>query len=1033
MFVLDLQISKIINLAAYIRGVDFFRLSKVLRKEWKTRQGCSTPSIDKIKVWEDFTMLVNAGGGKNYHFCILFAACLVFVLPLSVAQPLAQAAASSAVASRQAHVWVVDMLTFAHSSAAQSLIARLANKGLHAEIVTTDIAGEPQYRVQSQPFAVLDDALNFRNSLRNNTNLQADDLSLRGENLQHNNVWRIDIIRFATKSKARDLIKKLRRKGFTASMSDIQLSGMNLYQVSILPFDNMAEVRAYRSTLMKKTNLTRKHLKIVSPPQNTVFTQADLNTATKMREHTAIKPQPAVTQVDDLLQTSHSQRIKGGSKQGNDSQVFENPDALLPDWRVYGSNTIRSDIYKSKGNLAATPYRFSSAHSYDELSLNAERIFSPFNRITAQISGLLYNDSLYRSQFPGMVLERVNLRQENGDFFIPYRAEVGDFFAFQSYRTIQRSLKGGRVEFQPQWHVGRFRHSIELFSGSASPDWDTFQFQDDFSSGASWLVQHPLLGSLAANLVLNHKQANGFAQPGLRQRVGSLAWEKRGAMLGQQLVVEAEAGRFIGDHPLILAGRPNIDRQGNGFFGQVSGVFDALPQLSYRVRGESYEQDYFPNGASIQSDRTSQEAYLTWRDSSGLAFTSRFQHYHTAWQTNNPTDIITYGGNISGMIPLFGGISGSIDAFGSDVESRDLTTNTMAKVVNANLSKQITENLSVRGGFYYANNNKKNSPLGLNITRQYNGAFDYRLQWQGISGTISIGSLARRIDQQGRRWWEGNPTFNANLIYGKHSLSLALSKLVQDSLVANQGVDTMTAALNYRYTQPKYTIGLDANWYDRQPSSAAVAWTNAWRVGAYLTYNFDRPIVKLAMTQSTQVSDASQTAASIERMRMDISRITLGMPVADARALVSATGLGEPGNQAGFLIWYAQIFRDMNENQRLVLDVQQQHLLRSSVVIDFLNPDDSAGIRMAFERMRRQLLAVYGQPDAFFDQGDFGSSLATELAAGHFIRVMEWKRDGGTLRFGIPRRLDGTIRMELQFANTFPGLKDTLWSMEGLQ
>jgi len=708
-------------------------------------------------------------------------------------------------------------------------------------------------------------------------------------------------------------------------------------------------------------------------------------------------------------------------------------DGVLPDWHIYGSNTLRSDVYNSKGNLAATPYRFSHAQTYDELNLNVERSFSPFNRVTGQISGLLYNDSQYRSQFPGFVMERVNLRQQNGEFFIPYRAEAGDFFAFQSYRTIQRSLKGGRIEFQPQLGGSKFRHSIEIFSGAASPAWDTFQFKDDFSTGASWLVQHPLLGSFEANVVLNHKQANGLAQPGLRQRVGSLAWEKQAGILGQHLNLEAEAGRFVGDHPLVVAGRSNTRRQGNGFFGQISGTFDALPQLSYRLRSEAYEQDYFPNGAAIQSDRNSQEAYLTWRTATGLAFSPRFQHYHTGWQTNNPTDTITYGGNISGMIPLFGGISGSIDAFGSDVESRDLTTNSMAKVVNANLSMPITEKLSLRGGFFYANNNNKNNALGLNITRQYTGAIDYRLQWQGISGSISIGSVARRIDQQGVRWWEGNPTFNANLAYGDHQLSLALSKLDQGSLVANGGVDTMTAGLNYRYTQPKYTLGLDANWYDRQPDNVGTTWTNAWRVGAYITYNFDKPVVKLAMAAPETVSDAAPARPSIERMLMDISRLTPGMDAKKAKAIIANASMGKPSGQAGFLIWYAQIFRDISENQRLALDIQQGSVKRSAVIIDFLNPADSAGIRTTFERMRRQLLAAYGQPDDFFDQGDFGPNLVTELAAGRFIHVMEWRRGGGTLRFGIPRRLDNRIRMELQFAPIFPVLNETLWSLEAVQ
>lgn len=704
-------------------------------------------------------------------------------------------------------------------------------------------------------------------------------------------------------------------------------------------------------------------------------------------------------------------------------------DSILPAWHIYGSNTVRTDAYNSKGNLAATPYRFPQAHSYDELNLNIERSFSPYNRINGQISGLLYNDSLYRSQSPGSVLERLNLKQENGEFLIPYRAEAGDFFAFQSYRTIQRSLKGGRIEFQPQWHAGGFHHSIELFGGSATPSWDNFQYKDDFSSGGSWLVQHPVMGALAANVVFNNKQANGFASPGLRQYVSSLAWEKRSAVLGQKLVMEAEAGRFIGDHP----GATGSNRQGNGYFGQISGVFNALPQLSYRLRGEAYEQDYMPNGASIQSDRNSQEGYLIWRDASGLAFTTRLQHFHTGWQTNNPTDTITYGGNISGAIPIFGGISGSIDAFGSDVEDRNLTVNSMAKSVNVNLSKSITPDVSARVGFNYANNHdKNNAATGVSITKQYNAGIDWRISAFGVTGTLSPGMLARHFDQAGVRRWDYNPTFNANLAYNKHQLSLALAQIKQSSTVANGGVDTMTAGLNYRYTQPKYTFGIDANWYDRQPDNAGVIWTNAWRVGAYLTYNFDKPVVKLAMAEPATVSDVSATP-SIERMRLDIARLTPGMRVKAAKAIVAAAGLGKATDQAGFLIWYAQIFRDMIENQRLALEVHGSHLARSAVIIDFTDQTDIAGMRTAFDRMRRQLLSVYGQPATFFDQGDFTASLGTELAAGRFIRVMEWRRDGGILRFGIPRRLDGSIRMELQFARGFTSLKDTLWSMEEVQ
>ncbi|MDQ7010638.1 MAG: hypothetical protein Q9M29_02335, partial [Mariprofundaceae bacterium] len=226
-----------------------------------------------------------------------------------------------------------------------------------------------------------------------------------------------------------------------------------------------------------------------------------------------------------------------------------------PAWHIYGSNTYRADVYNAYGDRASSPYPFTGIQDYDELNLSLERRLSPFDRVTGQVNGLLYNASRYRSSFQGAVPERLNIRRDKGDVLIPYRAEAGDFFAFQSYRTVQRSLKGVQVELQP--HLGgRARHSIVLFSGGGSPAWRSFQLADDWSNGASWLVEHPVYGRLSANLVFNHRQADrALGVLGRRQYVSSLAYEKTGTWtterlpwLSQRLTVEGEAGRFIGDH-----------------------------------------------------------------------------------------------------------------------------------------------------------------------------------------------------------------------------------------------------------------------------------------------------------------------------------------------------------------------------------------------------------------------------------------------------------------------------------------------------
>src|SRR5207247_2183194 len=100
-----------------------------------------------------------------------------------------------------------------------------------------------------------------------------------------------------------------------------------------------------------------------------------------------------------------------------------------------------------------------------------------------------------------------------------------------------------------------------------------------------------------------------------------------------------------------------------------------------------------------------------------------------------------------------------------------------------------------------------------------------------------------------------------------------------------------------------------------------------------------------------------------------------------------------------------------------------------AVVID---PDGHSAddFLRTFERVRQILLDRYGRPSAFLEEGDPGSDVAAAVNGGGFIRISEWSRADGVLRFGIPRRLDGQVRIEIQFAQDFPSLRDTLWSIQ---
>ena len=55
------------------------------------------------------------------------------------------------------------------------------------------------------------------------------------------------------------------------------------------------------------------------------------------------------------------------------------------------------------------------------------------------------------------------------------------------------------------------------------------------------------------------------------------------------------------------------------------------------------------------------------------------------------------------------------------------------------------------------------------------------------------------------------------------------------------------------------------------------------------------------------------------------------------------------------------------------------------------------------------------------------------MNADRFIRVVQWELPGGVLRFGIPRRLDRRVRMEIQYAARFADPLSTRWSIEAVR
>ena len=114
-----------------------------------------------------------------------------------------------------------------------------------------------------------------------------------------------------------------------------------------------------------------------------------------------------------------------------------------------------------------------------------------------------------------------------------------------------------------------------------------------------------------------------------------------------------------------------------------------------------------------------------------------------------------------------------------------------------------------------------------------------------------------------------------------------------------------------------------------------------------------------------------------------------------------------------FTVYETPVFERVFERQRLVLDTPDGQL---SLVAAIVDPGFDDRLPEAFQDVFNALLSRHGRPDFDRNRGRFGPNTAVDLETGRFRRLYEWRVNGGTLRLGVPRRLDRRLRVEAHFA-----------------
>ncbi|MCI5050476.1 MAG: hypothetical protein MRY32_09160 [Rickettsiales bacterium] len=709
------------------------------------------------------------------------------------------------------------------------------------------------------------------------------------------------------------------------------------------------------------------------------------------------------------------------------SAAYAEEEGVLHNWNISGHNTARGEVYDIDGNKAASPYPNGGSHGYNEFGINAARQYSPYERVNINLQGVL-NGSDYRGVDSGFVPERIQFLYENGEEAVPFRVHIGDFYAGVSYRSLQRSLKGASVEFQPFTSRQR-KHSILFFSGTNNATYRSLDIDNDYYSGASWLIEDREWGRLSFNLIHAYQDEPNGALTGANnsQMIYSAAVETPFDVMDQKMIFEGEMAFFDGDYGLLE------DQTDTGAFAQLSGRSRSMP-LDYRFRFERYGVGYRPNGAIITPDRRSYEAHAGWRFDWGAYLRGRAQRFEDNFDSTNKTRTDLIGANLSGPMlnSVIAGLTGNIDIYQQQVDNAFNTVDRDTDTLNASFNMPITDGWNGQVTGYLQDADDRTGTNADVMIRQFGVGVYTNVQLGDLSGTINPGVVVRAIDNNiGSDSNEIHPTINVNLANNTHRVNANYGILSQNRISSGApDIATQTAGLEYAYMFGDHEIGVNGAYYDREVNAARD--TDAWKAGIYWTMRFNKPAGR--SLYGTSSAELPMSNGAVQAPELKIAGLGLmkdlepGGLLNRATVLLKENDITTPTKREGVYAYEASLIDEVIERQRLVLEHGGGKVQKSALVIDVNDTGSPRSVEQLYERVKQILVRQYGQPDYIYEKGDFTMDVANDINTEQVIRVVEWNTPEGKLRYGMPRRLDGQIRIELQHAKQFQSARQTLWS-----
>ena len=695
--------------------------------------------------------------------------------------------------------------------------------------------------------------------------------------------------------------------------------------------------------------------------------------------------------------------------------------AAQKNWEWSGDLTTRYETYDVSGDPSRSPYAYLGNHYFGEFDLNANYNVSRYENLRAYAFGV-WNQSAYRnSTYNDLILERATLAWEKGDAAVPFRVEAGDFFGNFSLRTMQRSLKGMQVEFQPQSKNPQTNSSLLVFSGVTDPIYRGMALGDEIFSGASYLYSTRST-DISYNLVHNYRQtgsANGL--PLTTQTVASVAGEHKWRTASASLGFEFEAAYFGGDY-----GTSNVslvqDAEDYGIFARLYGRSLTAP-VSYELSYERYGDDFQPRGGSASANRESIEWFARHQGENGLTTRMRVQRYVDSLETPNPLFTHTAGLDFVGPI-VFGSnentsIDGTVSFVATERQTKDQSTHSRIYSASANLSKQLNDNTILYWG---ANYNMTDDLAGSAVTQRY--ALNANLDWSTtVNGTfVRLGpgisfnrNWSRTVDS-----YDIVPSLSFDMFKDGHSFSADYSMFYQDGFRSLQtNTFKHNVQLSYNYSNGPHSFGLEGGYIGHEVNPGS--FTRGLRAAVRYTYRFDA-----SRPRSEAVID---TDYQVDPSQIRLTDLSPGTRLQTAIDRLVAAGISGGVRRDDLIIYNVVWLPDTFTRQRLVLFHDGSKIIKSAVLISLDASSRARDAEQQFNEIRDSFIRRYGTPYTY-EEGEFDVDYVNAVNTNRLIRVAEWQVSRGTIRMGMPRRLDRKVQIEIHFAQNFPGMQETRWGLD---